>query len=167
MSADGSELLWSTYWGGSGNENSHSLTIDSANNIIITGDTNSEDFPTDQHTFGSSSGTRGFISRFTSEGALMDSTTIGGSSTDEFYKLGVDHAGNFIALGNTQSQDLPMVPECFMCDREKNEIGNTDLMIYKFASLSTSNPTSTGIGGDVIVVGFSVIMLYGIMRKRK
>ena len=39
------EILWSTYLGGSDDEQSNSVAIDSQDNIIITGFTSSEDFP--------------------------------------------------------------------------------------------------------------------------
>lgn len=43
---DGTDLIWSTYIGGSGNETPHSLVVNSANELFLLAVTGSADFPT-------------------------------------------------------------------------------------------------------------------------
>lgn len=95
----GSELLYATYLGGSGNESPHSLVVNNDGDLLLLGTTSSSDFPvTDnafQNTFqggGTVSNVIGYpyaggcdivISRFSSDGtALLASTFIGGSDND-------------------------------------------------------------------------------------
>jgi hypothetical protein len=46
FSSDGSQLLYSTYLGGLGNETPHSLIVNKKNELILFGATSSTDFPT-------------------------------------------------------------------------------------------------------------------------
>ena len=45
LSSDGSSLIYSTYFGGSGDDLAFAVTIDFENNVIFTGETTSTDFP--------------------------------------------------------------------------------------------------------------------------
>lgn len=44
-SPDGSQLIWATYLGGSGNDQPHSMVVDHKDNLWIMGTTTSDDFP--------------------------------------------------------------------------------------------------------------------------
>ena len=46
FNVDGSELLFATYLGGSGNETPHSLVVDESDNLYLLGATSSNNFPT-------------------------------------------------------------------------------------------------------------------------
>jgi Beta-propeller repeat len=46
VSPSGTDLIYSTYLGGSGNDNGNRITVDSANNVYVTGETTSTNFPT-------------------------------------------------------------------------------------------------------------------------
>jgi len=64
LSADGSALLFSTYWGGSGNDQANGIALDVSGNLYVAGCTESSDFPTTpgafQTTFHGGDGTLGF-----------------------------------------------------------------------------------------------------------
>jgi gliding motility-associated-like protein len=100
FNADGSQLLYSTYFGGSIQETPHSVVTDSQNHIIVFGATGSADFPISAGAYqpalvgGPASniqfigaqeyplGTDLFVSKFNEDGTLFASTYIGGSDND-------------------------------------------------------------------------------------
>ena len=109
MNAEGSALVYSTYLGGSGNDEGLGIAIDSNNNIYITGNTLSTDFPIQspvQLTNGGSPDA--FVAKLNSSGsALVYSTYLGGSSDDYGQGIAVDSSGNAYVTGRTNSSDFP------------------------------------------------------------
>ncbi len=104
------DLSWSTYFGGSDNADYvYSTRVDRQGSLYVAGATFSGDFPTtpgayDRSHNGSSDV---FVSKFTSEGALVWSTFLGGSHRDYGYGLGIDGEGNVYVTGGSQSTDFP------------------------------------------------------------
>jgi gliding motility-associated-like protein len=85
FSADGTNMLWASYLGGSNNEQPHSMTSDSSGGVIIMGSTYSSNFPTSASgydvTFNGM--TDIFVSKLSSDGAsLVGSTFLGGTKRD-------------------------------------------------------------------------------------
>jgi hypothetical protein len=123
----GSGLMYSTYLGGSGDEDQDQynfvlipggIAVDSKGSVYVTGNTFSSDFPTTPGAFqtlcnhGNVSGcTRfgdAFVTRLTPSGsALVYSTYLGGRYTDEGVGIAVDRAGNAYVTGFTVSTDFP------------------------------------------------------------
>ncbi len=103
--ATGSEQLWLTYLGGSGNDTGAGVAIDNQANTLILGQVGSADFPTTPDAFDSTltglcdDGTVSYLSADGSQ--LLYSTYIGGpSSTCTQLKLAVmDDFGNAIVSG--------------------------------------------------------------------
>lgn len=98
-SADGSQMIFSTYLGGSYSEMPHSMIVDSRGDLIVFGTTGSFNFPTTEGAYSRwfSGGTAVtydgtvtfphgvdmYISRFSSDGTQLNASTyIGGSSND-------------------------------------------------------------------------------------
>ncbi len=114
ISADGSQLLYSTYLGGSGDELTYgsSIAVDGDGDAYVTGDTRSDDFPTANALQGNLG--RGGLSAFITElspdgGTLVFSTYFGGSNFEVGDDIGVDPWGNIYVVGETGSRDLPTV----------------------------------------------------------
>jgi hypothetical protein len=111
----GSKPIFSTYWGGSGNDQIFGLTLDSAGSIYVAGETQSDDFPTAGNAYQATYGGNGdgFISKFASPGAngstVVYSTYLGGSQPDQANGIAVDSSGNAFVVGYTQSSDFPSV----------------------------------------------------------
>jgi gliding motility-associated-like protein len=127
----GSNRLYSTYLGGSSNEQPHSIIVDGSGNLVIAGRTNSPNFPSTQPTFGTGGGWDIFITKLNANGtALVGSRKIGGSGDDgvnmatKYSTPGtliirrnygddsrseviLDNAGNIILASCTQSLDFP------------------------------------------------------------
>ncbi len=110
LSADGSALIYSTYLGGSGDDEGRSMALDGSGNAYVTGLTSSTNFPTTanaaQRTF---SGTfDAFVTALTPAGALVYSTYLGGGGDDDGYAIAVDGAGAAYVTGETTSTNFPV-----------------------------------------------------------
>lgn len=114
FSQDGSSLIFSTYLGGRRTEYPSSLYVNSSGELLVFGVTSSDNFPTFnafQSTFGGGeyssymsdifeNGTDIFVSKFSSDGTnLVSSTYIGGSRNDGLnYQIGINITGDFSTL---------------------------------------------------------------------
>lgn len=94
FNANGTAIIYSTYLGGSGNEQPHSLIVDNNGDLIIAGRSNSTDYPVTSST--NSGGYDIVVTKFNSTGTgLIGSRYIGGSGDD-----GVNFDWNEGAIGN-------------------------------------------------------------------
>ena len=110
LNPQGSDLVYSTYLGGSRNDGANGIAIDSAGNAYITGLTSSPDFPTTRGVFQRilRSNVNAFVAKINPEGsALLYSTYLGGSGQDFARAIAVDGLGNAYVTGGTDSLDFP------------------------------------------------------------
>ncbi len=134
LKADGSDLIYGTYVGGSGTEwllNTHCLAIDSAGNAYISTFTGSADFPT----------TKGALSRTLSgdsdmavvklspRGALLRGTFVGGSGVENPDGIWVDKNGSVLVSGETNSWNFPVVGSVF----QKRWGGGNDAVLLRLS----------------------------------
>ncbi|TXT54368.1 MAG: exported protein of unknown function [Candidatus Thorarchaeota archaeon] len=112
LSADGSELLFCTFVGGSGTDFFEGLAIDSAGNIFVTARTRSTDFPTKNAYNSTGDGSSEYdavVFRLRADGReLIFSTYLAGSSNDYPTGIGIDSFGNVVVCGSTYSMDFPV-----------------------------------------------------------
>jgi len=80
----GTSILYSTYYGGILNEQPHSLVVNSNNELYVVGRTNSTNFPTTAGAYDQTQngGYDIIVGKFSSTGALLASTFVGGSADD-------------------------------------------------------------------------------------
>jgi uncharacterized protein (TIGR03437 family) len=114
---DGSALDFSTYLGGAGPDNVSAITVDSAGDPYVTGTTSSLDFPVInavQSTRGgnpSFSNSDAFVTKLSADGtAILYSTYLGGSGTDQGNSIAVDAATNAYVTGIAFSINFPTTP---------------------------------------------------------
>lgn len=101
-------LLYSTYLGGSGEDEGRGIAVDSAGNAYVAGQTQSSNFPTMgalQPALGGSFDA--FVTKLSSAGAIVYSTYLGGSDLDNANGVAVDGAGEAVVVGSTASQNFP------------------------------------------------------------
>jgi hypothetical protein len=114
----GSAIVYSTYFGGSGEDSGSKIAVDSLGNAYVTGYTNSTDLPAvnpaQSVQGGGACGVSpcfdAFVAKLNSTGtALVYSTYLGGSADDYGQGIAVDSAGNALVTGLTASADFPTV----------------------------------------------------------
>jgi hypothetical protein len=130
LNAAGSAPLYSTYLGGSADEQGRGIAVDGAGIACLTGITLSTDFPTTAGAFDPSAngGTDAFVTRLGPAGApLLYSTYLGGSGPDQGYGVAVDAAGNAYVSGATESTNFPTTAGAF--DQSYN--GSVDVFVTK------------------------------------
>jgi gliding motility-associated-like protein len=106
------ELIWASYIGGTGDDGIYYLHVDSKKNIVVTGGTNSSDFPTHPNAFQSQYGGQidGFVSRIDSNGTtLIGSTYIGSELYDQSYISGSDRNANVYLFGQTSAGGMEFI----------------------------------------------------------
>jgi len=103
LSPDGSSLVWSTYIGGSGDDNAYSIAVDGTG-VYLTGGTNSSDYPVTPGVYSPTSGvglTDVFVTKLNPTGSnLLYSTHIGVAVEGiRGFGIAVDGSGNAYVAG--------------------------------------------------------------------
>jgi len=111
VNAAGTALLYSTYLGGTGEDNGLSIAVDASGNAYVTGGTSSSDFPTRKPLQASLNGRQdAFIAKLNPAGSdLVYSTYLGGRFDEAGYKIVIDAIGQAYVAGYTTSPDFPTV----------------------------------------------------------
>jgi hypothetical protein len=105
--------VYSTYLGGSGDEQGVGIAVDQNGHAYVVGVTSSFDFPTSnafQPMLGGPAGyTNAFVTSLDPTGQMLYSTYLGGSGGDGGHGIAVDTGGNAYVTGGTSSTDFPTV----------------------------------------------------------
>jgi hypothetical protein len=143
-----SDLVYSTYLGGSDNDGGQGIAVDASGNVYITGITSSSaDFPLKnayQSVFGGG-GYDAFVAKITPGGLgnadLVYSTYLGGSGYDVGNGIAVDSSGNAYVGGETASTNFPTTAGAYQVS-----IGSaTDIDAY----FTKINPAGSGLSSLV------------------
>lgn len=125
--SDGRLIVYSTYFGGSGNEApTAGAVVDAAGNLYFAGNTSSPDFPTQnalQSVFGGGLGTSGnfggqiwfgggpldcFVAKLDPSGQPIFSTYLGGTGDDTCSGVALSPDGSLVIAGNSNQSDFPL-----------------------------------------------------------
>lgn len=104
----GTQLLFSTFAGGSAAEFCEGLALDAAGGFWITGFTDSDNFPV-LNSFQTRRGRDAFIARYSAAGIPQFSTLFGGNGIEAGLGVAVDASGRAYVVGGTTSDDMPAV----------------------------------------------------------
>jgi hypothetical protein len=135
-------LIWSTFYGGTGNDSGRSIVVDLTGNVFVTGYSVSTNFPLLNPGGGAYFQPFGgvddmFVLKFTNAGSLLWATYYGGSGSDSGQSIEVDLTGNVFIVGVTSSTNIPLANPGGGCYFQPL-IGNTslfnDLFILKFSN---------------------------------
>jgi hypothetical protein len=109
LSSTGNSLIYSTYLGGTGDDQGYAITVDIGCNAFVTGYTESSDFPTLKPYQATLSGyLDAFVTKLSNSGnSLIYSTYLGGENRDNGSGIAVDGSGNAYVTGLTTSSNFP------------------------------------------------------------
>jgi hypothetical protein len=149
LSADGSQLLWSTFLGGTAMnfDYGYAVALDPLGNPMVTGYTWSSDFPVTPGAYDTSfnGGVDVFVSKLSQDGSqLLWGTYLGGLDYDIGYAINTDSEGNPLVAGRTLSPDFPTTPGAY--DTSPN--GEEDAFVSVLTGSGDILSWSTLIGGN-------------------
>ena len=135
----GSNLLYSTYLGGSGSDAAYAMALDSSNNIYVTGFTYSTNFPTTANAlqkrlaclYSFYFNANAFVAEINGSGTnLLYSSYLGGTNFDTGRGIVVDNSNYVYVTGFTASTNFP----------------TTNAILQQFVSvILTTNPPPTNV----------------------
>jgi len=109
INAAATQIVYSTYLGGTGTDIAYSIAVTSAGSAYVTGVTYSANFPTLnplQAAYGG--GGDAFVTKLNTAGTgLVYSTYLGGTGFEDGMDIAVDTAGNAYVTGSTSSTNFP------------------------------------------------------------
>jgi hypothetical protein len=115
LNADGSNLVYSTYLGGSGQDTANAVTVGFSDNAYVPGTATSSDFPVTGGAFQTSlkGSSDAFIAKVNDRGSrLIYSTFLGGSSAESGLAIAADILGNAYVTGTSgASSDFPVTSD--------------------------------------------------------
>ena len=167
----GTNLIYLTYLGGSGDDAAYGLAVDETGNAYATGYTDSTNFPIRNAIPGYTniSGkvdkhiglypTDVFVAKLDSSGSnLVYSTYLGGNSSDAAYGIAVDSSDNAYITGFTFSTNFPTTTNALQRHLAcTNSIYyNANAFVTEIASNGTSLVFSTYFGGTNYDIGKSI-----------
>jgi hypothetical protein len=111
FSADGTKLVYSTFLGGSGDDEATGIAVDSAGDAYVTGSTSSTDFPVTAGAVqaANAGGLDAFVAKLNPAGtALIYATYVGGAQDDRAAGIAIDGSGDAFIAGVTASANFPV-----------------------------------------------------------
>jgi len=150
-------LIYSTYLGGTNDDQGESIRVDGDGNAYITGYTDSSDFPVVNPYDGTwNGGYDAFVSKLSPPGnTLLYSTYLGGTNDDRGHDIAVDDARNAYIAGGTASFDFPTTPDAY--DTTYNGGGDAFVSIIDPSKSGVDSLIySTYLGGSVEDLGFGI-----------
>lgn len=167
FNTNASQLVFSTYYSGTSDQQPHSIIVNGANELYVAGRTNSTDFPVTAGVFQPLWGGAYdiIVGKFNSTGGLLASTYLGGSA-DESVNVSIgntyteiktswgddgrseiilDGSGHVYVAANTHSANFPTTAGAY-----DNTLGGIqDGVVFKMNSALTALNFSTYIGGSL------------------
>lgn len=148
FNASGSALTYSTLIGGEDSESPLCISVDSAGNSFIGGQTLSSNFPTTSGAYDRTlnSLNDAFFTKLNAAGsALVYSTFIGGTDDQSVIDVVASNDGTAVVVGWTRADDFPTTNEAYSTTFNG---GFSDGFLLKFNSTGSSLLYSTYLGGS-------------------
>ena len=161
-STDGLTVAYSSYLGGTLDDQGHGLAVDSSGCAYVTGYTRSTDFPTTDGAYDTThnGGPDVFLTKLSADGGTLSySTYLGGSDEtthgDNPLDVAVDTSGYAYVTGRTFSGDFPVTTGAYQTTKN-NGTATPDVFISKFNETGSSLLYSTYVGGSDTDYGYGI-----------
>jgi hypothetical protein len=167
MTADGSDVVWSTYLGGFGEDVAHAVAAD-ANGVAVAGATShAQTFPlrdayqaqvrySQEECPGPSLCTDSFLVHLSDSGGLLFGTVLGGTSMEEARGVAFDAGGSAWIAGTAFSDDVPVTAGALQPARAGGDCPMSDLWRFPncsdglLAAFAPGTPAPTGTPGSTV-----------------
>ncbi|MGY5852928.1 MAG: SBBP repeat-containing protein [Candidatus Thorarchaeota archaeon] len=147
-----STLLWSTFLGGSLWDFCGGVRIDSEDNVIVSGYSESSDFPLLNELYGDDGERDTFLSKLSGNGSeLLFSTLLGGEDEDRCYGMEMLSNESVATLSFTRSRNLPAVDAW-----QENNSGSYDAYFTLYNNELSALIQASYIGGSMSDYGLSI-----------
>ena len=154
----GQTVVYSTFLGGSGEDEQLGAAVDAFGNVYLAGSTTSTDFPTLNAFQPAPRGAiDAFVAKVNAKGnALVYSTYLGGSANDVAMGITVDSGRDAYVVGHTSSTDFPTVKAVQPVNR-----GGEDVFLTKVGPKGNRIAYSTYLGGSANEGDYAVAVAVG------
>ena len=143
-------LVFSTYLGGSGEDDGNGIVVDSSGRPVVCGVTASNNFPATK-LFGPQGGRDAFIVRLNSTGSALSYSVVAGGTANDFASgIALDASGSAYITGLTGSSNFP-VSGSLLPYR-----GAGDAYVLKYRPGSNDLGYSTFVGGTLFDEGIGI-----------
>jgi hypothetical protein len=157
LNAAGSGLVYSSYIGGSAEDDAYGIAIDSAGEAFVVGRTASTNFPLKDAYQAQNNGSFDvFVAKVAAAGSsLVYSTYLGGAAEDDGYGIAVGPSGGAYITGQTLSNDFPTASAY-----QTAYGGQADAFVAKltFSGSTLALGYSTYLGGTSMDQGFGIAL---------
>ncbi|MBS1850116.1 MAG: SBBP repeat-containing protein [Acidobacteria bacterium] len=163
LNSTGTALTYSTYLGGSGDDEALGIAVDGSGEAYVTGNTKSTNFPAVNAAQASNGGAQdAFVSKLSADGAsLVFSTYLGGTLDDVGTGIALDGFADAYITGQTKSSNFPTSGSPFQAsaggsaDAFITELSNSGYVVYSsyFGGNGDENlfpNTTTGLGAIAV-----------------
>ncbi|UCE09033.1 MAG: hypothetical protein JSW61_08550 [Candidatus Thorarchaeota archaeon] len=152
LSPNGQTLLWSTLLGGSEWDFGGDVNVDSDDNVIVSGYSESPDFPLQNEIHGNEDERDTFLAKLSEDGSsLLFSTLLGGDGEDRCYGMTMLDNGSVAVNCFTRSDNMPTVNPW-----QENNSGGYDAFFALYDSDLASLVSASYIGGSLDDHGLSL-----------
>jgi hypothetical protein len=147
LQPDGTSILFSSYWGGSGDDRAVAVASDaSANRVVILGESQSADLPVRNPLQGGNAGSLDlFVAKLDfAKPEVIFSTYLGGTEDDRAASVLIGLDGEIIVAGSTASKDFPVANPIYGTFRG----GSSDVVLLILSPNGDTLRLSTYWGGS-------------------
>jgi hypothetical protein len=172
----GTQVVYSTYIGGSSTDEAHSLAVDAGGNVYITGFTTSPNFPIVNGFQATRGGAQDayFLKLNSAGNAIVFSSYLGGTADDRPFSLAIDPSNNIYIAGSTASGNFPTMNPYQansaggFADIFVTKIGTTGSLLYSTYVGGFGNDQPLGIAvdaaGGAYVTGFTTSLNFPVVN---
>ena len=148
LSADGTDILWATYFGGTGADLATDAASDGLGGLLIAGTTFSDDLPT---TPGSAQPEKNdmadaFLLRLDDDGSLLHAGYLGGGDAEEAAGIAGGPNGEAYLIGHTKSTDFPATAGAFATENP-SDAERSAVFVAKVSADGGTLEYATYLGG--------------------